>query len=95
MTKNDWIWVDDELPEIDEDVLCIDAELASHYNIGWTIGQSTRVGDWVNDEGMPINVTHWMRLPEPPEWKQKQKPSRTYKKHDFFDRVAELAKRNG
>lgn len=55
-----WISVKDEMPEFNEDILV-------YYKCG-DYGVSFRTEDWfcANDDKDFNDVTHWMKLPEPP-----------------------------
>jgi len=61
----EWINVQDRLPKTkygtwsEKDVLCL-------CDYSYEIGR-TRCGSWVNMENEPINVTHWMPIPELPK----------------------------
>ena len=59
VTVQEWISVDDRLPEKNTDVLI--------YNIEEYIGSDflTKYGKWFWNEELP--PTHWMPLPEPPK----------------------------
>ena len=59
--KDDWIRVEDRLPEDDRHVLCAVLNKRGMYNI---VKGYYADGVWVC--GMNSNVTHWMPLPEPP-----------------------------
>ena len=59
VTVQEWISVDDRLPEQGEEAICIDADG------DMMIGKYTELG-WI----FPCyfeELTHWMPLPEPPE----------------------------
>jgi len=64
VTKSQWISVD-ELPKIGEDVLVLredgEMQVAHQYH--------EQIARWWSVDGFPLrnNITHWMRLPQPPK----------------------------
>ncbi len=78
-TFGQWISVKDRLPEIEGDYLVrVLDDSISHYTfevygwykgifIYWTDGMELPVGKNTHGENIPVKVTHWMPLPEPPE----------------------------
>ena len=65
--KQEWISVDERLPEPIKLVLCIWERQDDGWNYGFARYQRENVW-YVSNEGMP-NVTHWMPLPEAPKMK--------------------------
>lgn len=65
--KQEWISVDERLPEPNKLVLCIWEREDDGWNYGFARYQRENVW-YVSNEGMP-RVTHWMPLPEPPKMK--------------------------
>lgn len=67
---SDWIPVDERMPDDEIDVMiAIDVERPrSKWNdpvwIGWHDGAA---GCWRVADGLRVDVTHWMELPEPPK----------------------------
>lgn len=61
---NEWISVEDRLPENDDHVLAATQNKRGEYNIVKAYYHHG-LGCWA--AGMNSNVTHWMPLPDPPE----------------------------
>lgn len=59
-----WISVKDRLPTKDKLVLVINGD---RIEIMTYLGHYKSSLYWVNSWGKPIDVTHWMPLPEPPK----------------------------
>ena len=60
----EWISVGDELPEYDTEILCFDGIVRIGQIKNYCPGESDT---WITGESWPIEVTHWMPLPAPPE----------------------------
>lgn len=63
--KQEWISVEERLPQPQKLVLCIWERGDDRNNYGFARYQMGGVW-YVSNEGMP-RVTHWMPLPEPPK----------------------------
>lgn len=62
LSKPRWIPVTEKLPEISTWVLTYRPTIETI----WPAFLSS-VGDWIDEDGIPIEVTYWMSLPKPPE----------------------------
>lgn len=62
MSAPDWISVGDEAPDDDETVLVAMPRGAEPVFLGYKDGDA-----WRSVHGERVMVSHWMRLPDPPE----------------------------
>lgn len=68
---SEWIKFSERLPEIGIQVLCYGIESSNIHDLG--LPYKTGIYDgkhWISDhfcESSYLEVTHWMKLPEPPE----------------------------
>ena len=60
--KPRWIPVTERLPEISTWVLTYRPTLEAIWP-----AFLTSAGDWIDEDGIPPEITHWMPLPEPPK----------------------------
>lgn len=65
VTVNEWISVEERLPEPNKLVLCIWLKSDGDSRYGFATYQRDDIW-YVSNEGMPC-VTHWMPLPKPPK----------------------------
>lgn len=56
-----WIPVTERLPETSTWVLTYRPTIEAIWP-----AFLTSAGDWIDEDGIPIEITHWMPLPEPP-----------------------------
>lgn len=66
---SEWISVKDRLPEINQNVLCFDANRVL-FATDWLDWPDGTVSFYVPTFERHIWCTHWMPLPEPPEEEQ-------------------------
>ena len=61
--ESPWHRVEDELPDDSRDVII--------FTVSKIIGLGSLIGpnwyQWYSGGGLPVDVTHWMPLPEPPK----------------------------
>ena len=62
---NEWISVEDRLPERDEGVI-VAYENATVGRMVWFAAYYAAEGYWRMNTGTKINPSHWMPFPEPP-----------------------------
>lgn len=63
MAGIDWTDCDQEMP--DDDVIVLVAVDGCSEPV-WFGFYDSSIGEWKNTENIPIDVTHWAELPEPP-----------------------------
>lgn len=61
-----WISVDNKLPNDGEEILIFSCEDKNNISIGYR--KHNFFFDLIDFTITPINVTHWMPLPEPPKY---------------------------
>ncbi|MGV7078432.1 DUF551 domain-containing protein [Testudinibacter sp. P80/BLE/0925] len=70
--NNGWIKCSERLPEISDEVPLSDEYLVigrvvQSDQLGIHVASISHVGNWFDNGGNMYEVTHWMRLPEPPK----------------------------
>ena len=66
VTVQEWISVDDRLPEHGDVVLCF-MKFGEHRILQWDNVSSWWLGYGQGDDWQKADVTHWAKMPQPPK----------------------------